>query len=64
MGSIFPMKEIDERINEIILPGGEKQATVRSSLRAQQFMHLRKRSLAEKSPELFSGSKAIPHMHS
>ena len=26
MGSIFPMKEIDERINEIILHGGEKQA--------------------------------------
>ena len=26
VGSIFPMKEIDERINENILHGGEKQA--------------------------------------
>ena len=28
MGSIFPMKEMDERINEIILHGGEKQSTI------------------------------------
>ena len=32
MGSICPMKEIDERINEIILHGGEKEAMSRSSL--------------------------------
>ena len=31
VGSIFPMKEIDERINEIILHHGEKQAIARSS---------------------------------
>ena len=31
VGSIFPMKEIYERINEIILHGREKQAIARSS---------------------------------
>ena len=31
VGSIFLMKEIDERINEIILQGGEKQEIARST---------------------------------
>ena len=30
VGFIFPMKEIDERMNEIILHGGQKQAIARS----------------------------------
>ena len=37
VGSIFPIKEIDERINEIILHGREKQATGRSSPWAHGF---------------------------
>ena len=38
------MKEIDERINEIILHGEEKQAIALSSPWAHQFMQLGKRS--------------------
>ena len=46
VGSIFPIKEIDKRINDIILHGREiKQAIARSSLRAHQLMQLGKRSL-------------------
>ena len=44
VGSIFPRKEIDERINEIILQGREKQAIAQFSPRAHQFMQLGKRS--------------------
>ena len=31
VGFIFPMKEVDERINEVIMHGEAKQAIARSS---------------------------------